>query len=235
MSELYSEAYNRYSENPSNQNLYETVRSLDKTIGYTLASLNSTDNPVMRNKALIYTANAIKKFDPEAGAKLPTFVTSELRRLIRDQRAINAPIKIPDRVMLDNYAITKAEQRFEEERGREPDIIELADFSGISAQRIKKVQKQMPAIPTEEAFGETVLGDATPDFNREAMNMVYHDSDHVDRKIMEYKLGFGSKKQLPTQEITQRLKISPSQITRRSQRLSKRILNILEDQNALNG
>ena len=234
MSELYSEAYNKYSENPSNENLYNTVQSLDKTINYTLASLNSTDNPVMRNKALIYTANAVKKYDPEAGAKLPTFVTSELRRLIRDQRAINAPIKIPDRVMLDNYAITKAEQRFEEERGREPDIIELADFSGISSQRIKKVKKQMPAMPTEEAFGDTGLGNAVPDFNREAMDMVYHDSDHVDRKIMEYKLGFASKQKLPTQEITKRLKISPSQVTRRSQRISKRILNILEDQNALN-
>ena len=235
MSELYSEAYQRYTENPDNENLYNTVKSLDKTIGYTLATLNSSDNPVMRNKALIYTANAVKKYDPDVGVKLPTFVTSELRRLIRDQRAINAPIKIPDRVMLDNHAISQAEQRFEEERGREPDIIELADFSGISSKRIKKVRKQMPAIPTEEAFGDTVLGDAVPDFNREAMDMVYHDSDHVDRKIMEYKLGFASRKKLPTAEISQRLKISPSQITRRSQRISKRILNILEDHNALNG
>jgi len=235
MSENYSEAYELYSGEPSNENLYKTVKSLDNTINYALSSLNAADNPVMRSKALVYSANAIKKYDPQYGASLPTFVSSELRRLIRDHRAINAPIKIPDRVMLDNHAISQAEKRFEEERGREPDIIELADFSGISSTRIKKVRKQMPAMPTEEAFGESGLDHTIPDFEAEATDMVYHDSDHIDRKIMEHKMGFAGKKKLPTQEISTRLKISPSQITRRSQRISKRIINILEDQNALNG
>jgi len=66
------------------------------------------------------------------------------------------------------------------------------------------------------------------------MRMVYHDSDHVDRKIMEFKMGVGGKAQLQANEISNKLKISPSQVTRRSQRISKRIINILDDQNALN-
>lgn len=234
MSENYKEAYELYAQNPNNETLFGAVKSLDKTINYTLSSLNSADNPVLRSKALVYTANAIKKYDPTAGAALPTFVTSELRRLVRDQRNINAPIKIPDRVMLDNYAISKAEKEFEEQRGREPDLLELADYSGISLRRIKKIKKQMPATPTEEAFGESGLSGEESDYSNEAMNMVYHDSDHVDRKIMEFRMGYGSSKVIPTPEISSRLKISPSQITRRAQRLSMRILNILEDQNAIN-
>lgn len=234
MSKKYEELYESYAAEPSTENLYNTVRSLDSTINYTLASLNSADNPVMRSKALVYTANAIRKYDPTAGAALPTFVTSELRRLIRDQRAINAPIKIPDRAMLDAHKIDQAEKQYEEEFGREPDLLELADFSGIATERIEKVRKQMPAMPTEEAFGESGLGDQTPDYEQEAMRMIYHDSDHVDRKIMEYKMGFGGKTQIPANEISTRLKISPSQVTRRSQRISKRIINILDDQNALN-
>ena len=90
MAKKYEEVYNLYAAEPSAENLYNTVRSLDSTINYTLSSLNSYDNPVMRSKALVYAANAVRKYDPKAGAALPTFVTSELRRLIRDQRAINA-------------------------------------------------------------------------------------------------------------------------------------------------
>ena len=234
MAKEYDELYKVYAEDPTPENLHSTVKALDNTINYALASLNSTNNPVMRSKALVYTANAVQKYDPNAGAGLPTFVSSELRRLIRDQRAFNAPIKIPDRTMLDAHKIDQSEKEYEEEFGREPDLLELADFSGISTDRIEKVRKQMPAMPTEEAFGDTGLGDQTPDYEGEAMRMIYHDSDHVDRKIMEYKMGFGGKTQLQANEIAAKLKISPSQITRRSQRISKRIINILEDQNALN-
>jgi len=234
MANDYEELYEAYATDPSPANLYNTVKSLDRTINYTLSSLNSVDNPVMRSKALVYTANAIRKYDPAAGAKLPTFVTSELRRLIRDQRAVNAPVKIPDRAMLDAHKIDQAEKQYEEEFGREPDMLELADFSGIATERIETVRKQMPAMPTEEAFGESGLGDQTPDYETEAMRMVYHDSDHVDRKIMEFKMGVGGKEQLQANQISSKLKISPSQVTRRSQRISKRIINILDDQNALN-
>lgn len=234
MVKKHDEVFKLYQEEPSAENLYNTVRSLDSTINYTLSSLNSYDNPVMRSKALVYTANAVRKYDPDAGAGLPTFVTSELRRLIRDQRAINAPVKIPDRAMLDAHKIDQSEKQYEEEFGREPDLLELADFSGIATERIEKVRKQMPAMPTEEAFGESGLGDQTPDYEKEAMRMVYHDSDHVDRKIMEFKMGFGGKMQIPANEISLKLKISPSQVTRRSQRISKRIINILDDQHAIN-
>ena len=233
MTKDYKEKYETYAAEPSNENLHATVQSLGNTINYTLASLNATTNPVMRSKALVYTANAVKKYDPNAGAALPTFVTSELRRLIRDQRAINAPIKIPDRAMLDSHKINQSEQEYEEQYGREPDLLELADFSGVAPERIEKVRKQMPAMPTEEAFGEALV-DQTPDYEKEAIRMIYYDSDHVDRKIMELKMGYGGKKQIPANQISQKLKISPSQVTRRSQRISKRIINILEDQNALN-
>lgn len=233
MAKEYDEKYTAYAADPTNDNLYATVSSLGNTINYTLASLNSTTNPVMKSKALVYTANAVKKYDTNAGASLPTFVSSELRRLIRDQRAINAPIKIPDRAMLDSHKINQSEQEYEEEFGREPDILELADFSGISPERIEKVRKQMPAMPTEEAFGES-MASQTPDYEKEAIRMIYYDSDHVDRKIMEYKMGYGGKRQMPANQVSEKLKISPSQVTRRSQRISKRIINILEDQNAIN-
>ena len=219
MTSDHEEAYKIYKSKPTKVNLHGVVKSLRKTINYTLASLNSAGNPVMESKALVYTARAVKDYDPSHGAALPTYVTSQLRRLIRDQREINAPVKIADRAMLDLYKISQAEQEYEDQHGREPDLLELADFSGISPKRIEKVRKQMPAVPTEEAFGETV-GEQTPDFA-------------VDRKILEHKTGYGGKPQLSGEEISRKIGISPSQVSRRSRRISKKINDLMEQQHAI--
>ena len=229
MSRDHEETYKVYKSKPTKDNLFNVVKSLDKTINYTLASLNSANNPVMRSNALVYAANAVKNYDPSKGAALPTYVTTQLKRLIRDQRQINAPVKVADRAMLDLYKISQAEQEYEDQYGREPDLLELADFSGINPKRITKVRKQMPAIPTEEAFGDE-LGDQTPDFSTEVMDAVYFESDHVDRKILEHKVGYGGKTQLSGEEIAVKLGISPSQVSRRARRLSKKINDLVETQ-----
>lgn len=232
MTSDHEEAYKIYKSKPTKVNLHGVVKSLRKTINYTLASLNSAGNPVMESKALVYTARAVKDYDPSHGAALPTYVTSQLRRLIRDQREINAPVKIADRAMLDLYKISQAEQEYEDQHGREPDLLELADFSGISPKRIEKVRKQMPAVPTEEAFGETV-GEQTPDFAAEVVDAIYFESDHVDRKILEHKTGYGGKPQLSGEEISRKIGISPSQVSRRSRRISKKINDLMEQQHAI--
>jgi DNA-directed RNA polymerase specialized sigma subunit len=228
MSLDHEEALKIYQSKPSKENLYSVVKSLKNTINYTLASLNSAGNPVLEGKALVYTANAVKDYDPTYGAALPTYVTTQLRRLIRDQRQINSPVKIADRAMLDLYKITQAEQAYEDQHGREPDLLQLADFSGINPKRIEKVRRQMPAIPTEDAFGESI-GDQTPDFASEVMDAVFFESDHVDRKILEHKTGYGGKQELSGEELARKIGISPSQVSRRAKRLSKKI-NVLMDQ-----
>lgn len=232
MSLDHEEAYRIYQTKPSKENLHNVVKSLRSTINYTLASLNSAGNPVMEGKALVYVANAVKNYDAKYGAALPTYVTTQLRRLVRDQRQINSPVKIADRAMLDLYKITQAEQAYEDQYGREPDLLQLADFSGINPKRIEKVRRQMPAIPTEEAFGETLEGQ-TPDFASEVLDAVYFESDHADRKILEHKTGYGGKQMLSGEEIARKIGISPSQVSRRANRMSKKINTLMEQQHAV--
>ena len=227
------DAYSIYSVDPSPDNLNAVVDSLKPTINYQLSSLGATNNPVMRSKAKVYTANAIKKFDPEKAA-LPTFVSSQLRQLSRDMRKINTPVGIPERVQLDAYHINRSETEFIEENGREPDMAELADKSGVSIKRLQKVRETMVATPTEEAFGESLFAETAgqnmdswaPDMHNEALEYVYHDADHVDRKILEHRLGFGGSKVMKAQDIAVKLKVSPSQVSRRVMRLSRRINEI---------
>jgi hypothetical protein len=85
------------------------------------------------------------------------------------------------------------------------------------------------ATPTEGVFSEGQLEKDSPDYLNEATNYVYHESDHVDRKILELKTGFGKSDKfspMKAKDIASRLRISPSQVSRRSLKLSKKINEI---------
>ena len=209
------DAYNIYTNEPTPQNLSAVVKSLKPTIDYQLASLGSSTDPVMRNKALTYTAQAIKKFDPGMSS-LPTYISSQLRRLSRDRRASLSPIKVPERIQLEAYDLFKKEQDFIDTNGREPDLGELSDYSGIDIKKINQLRSAMMPVSTEETFGEQ-SENSKPDYLSEATDYVYGESDHIDRKILELKTGYGnSKGNLKAIDIANKLKISPSQVSRRS-------------------
>jgi DNA-directed RNA polymerase specialized sigma subunit len=220
-------AYGDYATDPSVDNLNRVVTQLKPTIDYQLASLGSTNDPVMRNKALVFAAQAIPAFDPQRST-LPTYVSSQLRRLSRERRARSTPMRIPERAQLDAYAISKQEQEFIDTHGREPDMIELSDFSGIGLSTLEKIRDTVLASPTEDALGEQ-NEHLAPDYFHEATTYVYTDSDHIDRKILELKTGHNMGKThvpLKAKQIAAKLKISPSQVSRRSLRLSKKINEI---------
>jgi DNA-directed RNA polymerase specialized sigma subunit len=201
------------------------VKTLKPTINYALASYNAADDPFLRSQAEVYTAKAIKKYDPSFGANLSTHVSNQLKQLSRAARMSKSPVSMPDRAQLDAYQLHVARKSYEDEHGREPDAVELADYSGLPLKRIEKIGQMQISTPSESGFGgdlEQGKADLTPD----ALEYVHHDSDHIDRRIMELKTGYGGHKPLSPQEVCAKLRLTPSQLSRRSQRLAYRIQKI---------
>ena len=217
--------YDTYKSDPSPENLHGVVHALRPTIDYALASLQSGDNPVLRAKAKVLAAKAIQSYDPQYGAALPTWVSGQLMPLRRMRRASMTVTNVPERIQLDAYTLFKAEQNFQDQRGREPDMQELADFSKLPIKRITTIRNTMKSTPSESA-----IGDAAPpqeaDFTGEAMDYVHHDADHVDRRILELKTGYGGHDMMEPKEVALKLGLSPTQLTRRSQRLTFKINEI---------
>jgi DNA-directed RNA polymerase specialized sigma subunit len=220
-------AYKGYVAEPTQQNLHKVVQALKPTINYQLASLGVSKDPVIRSKALVYTAQAIPKYNPEIST-LPTYISRQLQRLTRDRRNRSTTIKIPERAQLEAFSLYTQEQEFISKHGREPDMVELSDFTGMPREKIEKIRDTMIASPTEGTF-EGGMADSVPDFMSEATNYVYMDADHVDRKILELKTGYGRGSNfipLKSKDIAGQLGISESQVSRRSLRLSKQIHEI---------
>ncbi len=217
-------SYTAYKAAPSQDSLRAVVDNLRPTIEYTLAGLNVSRDPVMRSKASLAAAEAIPKFDLNAGVQLPTFISSQLRALTRDARQSRLPVKLPDRAILDSYKLNMTLKRFEDAHGREPDTLELADASGLSVRRIEKVRRYQVSVPTEGAMGD--MNAEMPDLDREALDYVMADADHTDRKILEHKTGYGGAAIIPANVLAERLRLTPSQLSRRSARLTLRINEI---------
>lgn len=202
----------------------QVVKALQPHIDYSVQSIGAHGDPYVRTMANVLAAKAVKNYNPEmpGAAGLHTHVKNQLQQLTRINRRSRSVLQVPERSQMDAFALAKARRTFEDQHGREPDTGELADHSGFSIKRIERVTRQTRPTPGEAAFETDHEKDAT-DFTPEAVDYVYHDADHVDRKILEHKIGFGGAELLPPHVVAQKLGLTPSQLSRRSARLSLKI------------
>lgn len=215
--------YETWRSDPTPDNLGLVVNSLGSTIDYKLSSMGIGNNPQMRHQARLYAAEAVRKFEPASGASLRTWTQSQLQSIHRYRRENQGPVKIPDRAAIDAWAIEKASRELEDELGFEPDVKQLADRSGLSVKRIATVRQiTRPVAAAAQMFEEGGSQNA-PDFLGEALDYIYDSSDPVDRKIIEHTTGYGGAQAMSKAEIALKLGISPSQVTRRSDKIGLKV------------
>jgi DNA-directed RNA polymerase specialized sigma subunit len=219
------EIYSFYKEDPTPDNLNNVVKVLEPSINYAVSSIGAADDRLVRQKARIFAGLAVQKYDPTAGADLKTWVNHNLMQIRRFRRETQQPIKVPERQQLEAYTLFKAEQNFAADHEREPDLVELSDYSGIPIRKIEKIRRSQRLVPSEttmEGFGGMMH--AEPDLVNEALDYIYQESDKIDRQIIELKTGYGGKfDPIPPKDIAKRLKITPSQLSRRSSRMAFKI------------
>lgn len=213
--------YESWSADPTPDSLGRVVRSMDSTIGYKLSSMGVSNNPQLRHQARLYAADAVRSYDPSSGATLKTWTQSQLQSLQRFKRENQGPVKIPDRAAIDAWTIEQTQRDLEDETGLEPDVKELADRSGLSVKRIAAVRKiTRPVAAAAQMYDE---GAELPDYLGEALEYVYDEADRTDRRIIEMTTGYGGTPMLNKKSIAKKLKISASQVTRRSDRIGEKL------------
>lgn len=224
-----SDAYNQWAIDRRPEHLNATVEFLKPTIDYKLAALGVADNPQMRHQARLMAAEAVKKFDPSMGVVLTTWTQQHLQGMNRFRRENQGPLKVPDRAALDAWTIEKAQQELEDKLGREPDVHELADYTKMPVKRIASVRKATrPVAAQSQMYTE---GEDLADYLGEALTYVYDDSDTVDRKIIEMTTGYGGATMLPKNQVAEKLRISPAQVTRRTERIAQKLQMLEADLN----
>jgi DNA-directed RNA polymerase specialized sigma subunit len=181
----------------------------------------------VKDSARLHIMKSLERYDPEKSS-INTFVFNELKRLQRIGPRQSAAIKVPESSSIDISHILNASKDLEEELGRKPTDTELSDRTKLSIKRINRLRNtyMRPAITDRSTFQ---VSDFTPpsesgmDFEQLWIESVYDEVDPYDKKIMEYTLGLHGNKVIPKLDIAKKLNISPSAVSQRSSKLSKKL------------
>jgi hypothetical protein len=217
--------YQEWQADPAPARLKGVVSAMDGTIHNVLRSIGGEGDPYLASKARVLAAGAVKTYSPASGASLHTWTAQQLQPLRRIKRQSQQAIQVPDRVQIDAYALDTAEKEFLDEHGREPGLQELSDRARMPVRRIRKVRESLRPVSAEGAWNGMVLGNQT-DYREEAMDYVFGESDPVDRKIIELRTGYGGLEPLPPGEVAARLKMTPTQLSRRSAVIASKVFEI---------
>lgn len=189
-------------------------------------------SPVLRSRARLMALKAMDTYDPKRG-NVRTHLLSQLQGLRRLSAQEQNIIGIPEQVGLDYQKLHSAENELRDSLSRDPSDDELADATGLSVRRIRKVRAFNQPVATGSTVTETAddnydgeIASTIPNQNRSAdawMEFVYGDLTPTDKLIMDLTLGRNGRRRASTQDIARRLNITPGAVSQRAAKIQAMI------------
>lgn len=189
-------------------------------------------NQTARTQAKLMALRALETYDPTKG-NVRTHLLSQMQSLRRYAAQQQNIIDIPEQVGLDYQSLSEAENALRDKLGRAPTDDELADETGLSKRRIKKIRsfnqpvsEGMTHNETEDGGSDGTVASTIPgtDHGLDAwLDFVYDDLSSTDKLIMDMTLGRNGRKQASVQEIAKELNISPSAVSQRASKIQEMI------------
>ena len=231
MQDKLNEAYAAWRLDPTPDKMTEVVRILRPLL---LSEINRYpgDNHLLRGQAKKLAVGAVQTYNPDSGARLSSWVVTQLQPLSRYGRKSKQIVNVPEMAYRQFAEVDSHRKEFLDEEGREPTDEELADMSGISVKRIREVRQMNPVVASTGTLdsGSTSEDDsnvAPPVLDvgadpglATALEAIYEGADERDRAILDMKTGRGGREILSNQDIATRLGVSPGLISQRSLELA---------------
>ena len=226
------EAYQTWLKNQDLDSMGGVIRELSPIIDSEVHRYNGPKT-LLRNKARLLAANAVKTYNPSSGAKLGSWVVTQMQPLTRYGRTLAKPVHTSELAHRQGAEIENTRKILSEDLGAEPTDAQLADETGLSVDRINKVRSMTPAYFSEGAMESTSetgepntvgVDNRGPDPTLETTSQaVYASLNDRDRAIFDLKTGRNGKQALDNKSIAKRLGVSEGLISQRSLLISQMI------------
>ena len=227
-------AYADWLKNKTPENLSKAVEAFYPTINSEITRYSGPKN-MLRSQAKILTIKAIKSFNPMSGAKLNSWIVTNLQPLSR-YSVKQRDVKVPEVAARQAAQVNRAFEDLKDEYGRDPTDEEIADELGITPKRVRDVRRKAVASVPSSAFDEIegddasmVPGVVTPSKVPFAQEAVYRELSPEDRFIFDSLTGLNGAKHLPAKEVAARLGLSPAAISQRAARIGNAIAEIVNN------
>lgn len=185
-------------------------------------------HPIIMSQARRMALGAMRTYDPSRG-RVSTHLYNHLQGLKRVNRKQTQMVAVPERVAMERAGLDASADELRSELGREPSDAELADRSGISYRRMKRVRSYRPAVAEgqmedEETGSPYSAGRASRSGAAAAWaDIVYHELPPHEQKVMEWTLGLNGHPRLANHEIAARLGRTPGAISQAKLRIQARL------------
>jgi DNA-directed RNA polymerase specialized sigma subunit len=214
----------------TNTKLLKTVQPIIDTAVQSYAGNNAS--PTIRSRAKLMALKAMNNFDPQRG-NIKTHLLSQLQSLRRLTAQSQNIISIPEQVGLDYQRLNDAENTMRDEMGRDPTDDELADYTNLSQRRIQKIRafnQPVAGGSTDQVGGDDEFGGdpasiipGKQNTLKAWENFVYEDLTPTDKIIMDHLLGRNNRRRLSTQQIAEKLRITPGAVSQRAAKIQSMI------------
>jgi len=218
------ELYEAYKKNPSPQTLKPLMKQLDGVLQNQVNKWSGAiARPVLEAKGRILTLEAIKSYNPHAGAALATHVTNRLKKLSREVYTHQDAVRLPEYKKLKVHAYLAAERDLMDEFGREPSNMEMTDHLSWSPKMLGEVQRSMNAELIESQDMGAGLFENKSVWGSESgdgmVDLVYYDLDPVDKQIFEHSTGYSGKPIMNNTALRKKTGLTQGQLSYKKRKL----------------
>lgn len=227
------ELWEAYKKNPGPVTLEPLMRQVEPLIQSQVNKWSGAiARPVLESKGKQLALEAIKSYNPNAGAALSTHIMNRLQKLSRAVYTHQDAIRIPEYKKLRIHAYMRGQREIMDQVGREPTNDELADHLGWSPGRVSEVQQTMrPEFIESEDFGGDMFERKSvwaSDSQDGLVDMIYYDLDPIDKQIFEHSTGYSGKPVLSNPEIMKKTGLTQGQLSYRKRQIIDKIDSLMD-------
>lgn len=216
------ELYHKWKLSQSKVDLSNLLHSLNPLIQKEVSRASgSLPKAALEAEAKKWAVEAIKKFDPNAGVLLSTFVTSYLQKVRRLNYDNQNMVRIPESRQLEYGEFTKKVEYLRDSLNREPHDHEIAAEMGWKPFEVKKF-KGMLFEDHYESGNEKPVEAAKYDFERTKFDYIMEQLDEQEKIIMHNLMHEDGKRMNATQ-LADKLGVNQNRLSYLKTKLKKKI------------
>lgn len=227
----YAPLYEQWRADPSPQNNTAMLRAVRPVIDSAVRPLGGS--PALQGRAKQLVLSGLRSYDPQR-ASLRTHLMTQLQGLRRIAGQQAQPLRIPERVVLDNMRLSRAHAELADSLYRDPTDDELADFTGMSVRRIGRLRQQArPVAESAATMVDEEGNENTPGVQHDTpqailAEYVRSELNPQDQLLLDHATGHNGQAKLSGRELAAKLGVTPSAVSQRLARIQSRF-RALED------
>lgn len=217
-------AYDAWKLDPSQANMAGVIRAVEPYLAAVVRDYNGP-KPLLLSKARSMVPDLVRKFDPTKSG-LRTWLDRGMQPLSRYAHRLR-PIHMSEAVARQAAEVNSRRMELADQLLRDPDDNELAEYTGVSVGRLKKLRAKAPATVAESSFsdlsGEQLLpATQTSSHMGEAADIVRENMTPAERQVYDGRTTGG----LGVAQLAKSLHTSPASISQTAARLTDRIKKV---------